>query len=75
MATGDMVGEIRYTVQNLQFTEFRLTTDPQNTADDNIYITTTVRGNTGLEFTQAFYQSVFLRVKVSIMSVEKFGYF
>jgi hypothetical protein len=49
--TGASVGEIRYTMQNMQFTEFRLNTDIQNTAADNIYITTSVKGGVNLEFT------------------------
>jgi hypothetical protein len=49
--TGAMIGEIKYNnVPNLQFTEFRLNTEVQNTANDNIYITSSVRGYYNQEF-------------------------
>jgi len=46
-----MLGEIKYNnVPNLQFSEFRLNTEVQNTNNDNIFITSTVRGYWGQEF-------------------------
>lgn len=74
--TGAMIGEIKYNnVPNLQFSEFRLNTEVQNTANDNIYITSSVRGYFGQEFVQPFLQSIFLRVKIVPMSIQKFAYY
>ena len=74
--TGAMIGEIKYNnVPNLQFSEFRLNTEVQNTANDNIYITTSVRGYHNQEFVQPFLQSMFLRIKIVQMSIQKFAYY
>ena len=55
METGLMAGEILYKVPNMVFTEFRLSTDAYNGPDDNIYITTSIKGYVAQEFTQPFF--------------------
>jgi len=77
LTDGVSVGEIQYIFNtNSIFGESRMATDPWDTAKDGLYIVSSVRGTTtGVDFSNLFFQSIFIKISATTMSLIKYGYF
>jgi hypothetical protein len=53
-----------------------MASDPWNSGRDGLYIVAAVRATaTALDFTNAFYTSIYIRIKATDMSLDYYGYF
>ena len=77
LTDGVSVGEIQYIFNtNSIFGETRMATDPWDTLKDGLYIVSSVRGTTtGVDFSNLFFQSIFIKISATTMTLIKYGYF
>jgi hypothetical protein len=59
------------------FGEARMTTDPWDTTADGLYIVASVRATsaTGVDFSNLYYSTIFIKISASSMTLLKYGYF
>ena len=53
-----------------------MATDPWDTTKDGLYIVSSVRAtSTGVDFTNAYWSTIFIKISASTMSLVRYGYF
>jgi hypothetical protein len=53
-----------------------MATDPWDTSKDGLYIVSSVRATTtGVDFTNAYYSAIFIKISASTMTLVRYGYF
>lgn len=77
LTDGVSVGEIQYIFNsNSIFGESRMATDPWDTVKDGLYIVSSVRGTTAVgDFSNLFFQAIFIKISATAMTLVKYGYF